>query len=116
MTITDKINALMAEVSLPSNIFERYTNAENMANKLTTNKTLHKAMVLFFMATTDDERKAVNRDFELTIQKLPEVEQEKLKKAFRQSSNKLLPLADDLLKRIKAIESMNELEQHKKAA
>ncbi len=110
MTTTDKINALMATVKPPKNVFMRYAHAQNTACKLTTNNTLQAAMVLFLMATNEDERQMINRDFELTIQELSEVEQIEFKEAFTQSFKNLLPLSDDLLKRINAVPA------HKKAA
>lgn len=110
MTTTDKINTLMASITPPKNVFRRYAHAQNTANKLTTNATLQAAMVLFLMATNDDERQMINRDFEQTIQELSTVEQIEFREAFTQSFKNLLPLSDDLLKRINAVE------MHRKAA
>jgi deoxyadenosine/deoxycytidine kinase len=110
MTTTDKINALLASVTTPKNVFRRYAHAQNTATKLTTNKTLQAAMVLFLMASNEEERRIINRDFEQTIQELSETEKIEFKEAFTQSFKNLLPLSDDLLRRINAVQV------HKKAA
>lgn len=110
MTTTDRINTLMAAVSLPDNVFRRYAYAQNMAHKLTTNETLRTAMVLFLMANTDTERSTINHDFDITIQELSDIDRVEFKHAFTQSFKNLLPLSSDLLMRV------NAFEQHKKAA
>ena len=110
MTTTDKINTLLASITPPKNVFRRYAHAQNMANRLTTNKTLQAAMVLFLMASTDEERKLINNDFEQTIQELSETEHSAFTEAFTQSFKNLLPLSDDLLNRV------NTLQMRKKAA
>jgi hypothetical protein len=110
MTTTDKINAVMASITPPKNVFRRYAHAQSTARKLTTNDTLQAAMVLFLMATNDVERQMINCDFEQTIQELSDVEQIEFKEAFTQSFKNLLPLSDDLLNRI------NAMALHKKAA
>jgi hypothetical protein len=59
MTTTERINTLMASISPPDNVFRRYTYAQNMAHKLTTNETLRTAMVLFLMANSEEERNTI---------------------------------------------------------
>lgn len=78
----------------------KYSAVHNMVFRLTEDPTLRTFFTLYLMAASVQERQAISQQFWQEAKTLSEVEYTELQAAFTQSFKQLLPLANQLHKKV----------------
>ena len=79
----------------------KYAQVYQLVSKLTENDVLKTFYTLLLMAETEDEKGKIDARFWLEFKSLPSEEQADLKRSFREATQKLPFLTNDLLVRVK---------------